>query len=82
MVNTFDPRSNSEAKAFIEAELDSIVANFEKSLQKCNKAAEILMMGTERGYKSCKNYSLKQNCSIFAGISSIGGRPMRRSCRS
>ena len=63
MVNTFDPRSNSEAKAFIEAELDSIVENFEKSLRKCNKAAELLMMGTEREYKPRKNSPLEQNCS-------------------
>jgi hypothetical protein len=48
MVNTFDPRTNSEAKAFIEAELDSIVENFEKSLQTCNEAAGILMTRTEQ----------------------------------
>jgi hypothetical protein len=51
MVNTF----NAEAKAFIEAELDSIVKDFEKSLQKCNKAAEILAMGTEQEPTHCKN---------------------------
>jgi hypothetical protein len=51
MVNTF----NSEAKAFIEAELDSIVKNFEKSLRKCNKAAEILVLGTEQEPIHCKN---------------------------
>ena len=50
-MNTF----NSEAKAFIEAELDRIVKNFEKSLRKCNKAAEILVMGTEQKPTHCKN---------------------------
>jgi hypothetical protein len=65
MVNTFDPRTGSEAKAFIKAELDSIVANFEKSLRRCNKGAEILMMKADREYKHPKNSSLKQNCVMF-----------------
>ena len=77
MVNTFDPRTNSEAKAFIEAELDGIVANFEKSLRRCNNAAEILMMGADREYKHLDNSSLKQNCSMFAGMSAIVSRPPR-----
>jgi hypothetical protein len=77
MVNALDPRTNSEAKAFIEAELDRIVANFEKSLRSCNKAAEILMMGVDRKYKHPRNSSLKQNCAMFTGISAVVSRPQR-----
>ena len=51
MENTF----SSEAMAFIETELDSIVKNFEKSLRECNKAAKILVMGSEREHALCKN---------------------------
>jgi hypothetical protein len=51
MENTF----SSEAMAFIETELDSIVKNFEKSLRECNKAAKILVMGSEREHTHCKN---------------------------
>ena len=46
-MNTFGPKTNSDAKAFIEAELDSIVANFEESLRRCNKAAELLMTAVD-----------------------------------
>ena len=76
-MNTFVPRTNSDAKAFIEAELDSIVANFEKSLRRCNKAAEILMMGANREYKHPMNSSLKQDCSMFLGTSAIVNLPLR-----
>lgn len=59
-MNTFGPKTNSDAKAFIEAELDSVVANFEESLRRCNKAAELLMMGADREYKRPKSSSLNR----------------------
>lgn len=76
-MNTFGPKTDSDAKAFIEAELDSIVANFEESLRRCNRVAELLMMAADRKYKRPKNSSPEQNSSMFIDISEIVSRPPR-----
>ena len=64
MMKTFGPKTNSEAKAFIAAELDDIVENFEKSLRRCNKTTEILVMGTEREYKHRVRSLLEQTMCL------------------
>jgi len=76
MMNTFDPDASSVARATINAEIDRIVENFGKSLQSCNKAAELLITGTGECRRS-NHLKLEQNCSMFRGVSVLANRSTR-----
>lgn len=69
MVSTFDPKTSSVVRASIRAELDRIVENFGRSLQRCNEAAEILLIEAGQEYRQNNNLKLEQNCSMFRDVS-------------
>jgi hypothetical protein len=77
MVNTFDPNTSSVAKASIRAELDRFVENFGKSLQSCNEAAKLLMIGTAHECRQSNTLKLEQNCSMFRGVSVLADSSIR-----
>jgi len=59
MANSYEPKTNTEAKASIQAHLDRIVDDFSNSLRICNEAAESLMAGSERKHNEAKRLKMK-----------------------
>ncbi len=47
MANIYEPRTNADAKATIQAELDKIMEDFSISISRCQEAAEFLMSGSD-----------------------------------
>jgi hypothetical protein len=63
MTNTHESKTNVEAKATIQAELDKIMEDFSKSISKCHETAEFLMSGSERQHNGAKKLKLRPGCS-------------------
>lgn len=59
MANSYEPKTNTEARASIQAHLDKIVDDFSKSLRMCNEAAEFLLAGSEQKRNEVKTLKLK-----------------------
>ena len=60
MANSYEPKTNAEARASIQAHLDRIVDDFSKSLRMCNEAAEFLLAGSEQKRNEVETLKLKQ----------------------
>lgn len=59
MANSHEPKTNTEARASIQAHLDRIVDDFSNSLRMCNKAVESLMAGSEQKYNQANTWKVK-----------------------
>jgi len=63
MANIHEPKTNTEAKATIQAELDKIMEDFSRSISRCHETAEFLMSGSERQHNGAKKLKLRTGCS-------------------
>jgi hypothetical protein len=63
MTNTHESKTNVEAKATIQAELDKIMEDFSRSISRCHETAEFLMSGSERQHNGATKLKLRPGCS-------------------
>jgi len=67
MANIYEPRTNAEAKATIQAELDKIMEDFSNSISRCQEATQFLMSGSDRQYNGATKLNLRAGCSDLRG---------------
>ncbi len=72
MANVYEPRTNADAKATIEAELDKIMEDFSNSINRCQEAAEVLMSGSDWPCNRATKLKLKLGRSDLRGGSNGG----------
>jgi hypothetical protein len=77
MATNYDSRAKTKATATIQAELERIDRNFDRSLRLCNEAAELLMMGAGQELNDIRHSKLKQTCSLFRDVPTEVNRAIR-----
>jgi hypothetical protein len=77
MASIYEPRTDAEAKATIQAELDKIMERFSNSLSRCHEAAEFLMSGSGWHRDGITKLKPRRGCRDLRECSTADNRPIR-----